>query len=246
MAHLVAGYRSLEESRDVALGLARNGADILEIQIPFSDPTADGPVITEACQHALAEGVRPRDVFDLAGEVIRETGVPVVLMSYFNLLFRWSGGLESFVEQAASCGISGLIVPDIPPEETQEPYYRICRDAGVDPVVVLSPNMPEGRLAELKPISSGFVYATARVGTTGTASDTEGEALKAFLDRVNRVFALPVAVGFGIRSRRQLEQLEGYAAVGVIGTHFLRVLQKQGKEGVIEEIRSLAAKRSVS
>ena len=114
MAHMVAGYRTREESREVALALARNGADLLEIQVPFSDPTADGPVITTACQAALEGGATPRHALELAGEVVERTGVPVLLMSYYNLLLRWPGGLDGFLghsrewAEVRDCGSDAL------------------------------------------------------------------------------------------------------------------------------------------
>lgn len=239
MAHLIAGYRSRQESLDVAMALAGNGADILEIQIPFSDPTADGPVITEACQAALKGGAKPGDALDLARTVIEETGTPVLLMSYFNILFRWPGGLEAFIKAAAETSVSGLIVPDIPPEETADPYYSLCRDAGIHPVVVLSPNMPEDRLRELKPFASGLVYATARVGTTGAASDVTDSGLQDFLAGAGRCLDLPIAVGFGIQSREQILGLQGAAQVGVTGTYLLRALNAGGIDGITEAIQSL-------
>jgi tryptophan synthase alpha chain len=240
MAHLVAGYRSLEESREVAIGLARNGADILEIQIPFSDPTADGPVITTACQRALAGGATPRAALDLAGEVVAACGVPVLMMSYYNLLFRWPGGLAAFVADAAARGVAGTIVPDIPPEEAEDAYYDRCRGAGLHPVVLVSPNVPEARFRELKPYASGLVYATARVGTTGAASDLDAEAVRDFLRSVHRTFELPVAVGFGIGSREQIDSLAGAAQIAAVGTRLLRTLEAQGVSGLIEEVRQLA------
>ncbi len=240
MAHLVAGYRTLDECREVALGMARNGADILEIQIPFSDPTADGPVITTACQTALRNGTTPRDALDLAADIVATCRVPVLIMSYFNLLFRWPGGLEGFLTEAAKAGVAGTIVPDIPPEEQDEPYFDRCRSAGLHPIVLVSPNVPRQRLLELKRYASGLIYATARVGTTGAETDVADQGLVDFLTQVRRTFDLPVAVGFGIRSRAHIESLAGTAQVAIVGTQFLRTLEAGGTAALIEEVRRLA------
>jgi len=242
MAHLVAGYRTREESRAVALNLAAGGADILEIQIPFSDPTADGPVITAACQAALLAGARPRDALKLAGEVAAASGLPVLLMSYFNILFRWPGGLAAFAREAAERGITGTIVPDIPPEEGGGEYHATMRRAGLHPILVVSPNVPEKRLRDLAPHGSGLVYATARVGTTGAATDLGSDELRDFLSVARRALGLPLAVGFGIHERRQIEALAGLAEVAVVGTRFLRTLESGGPEGVLEEARRLATR----
>jgi len=242
MAHLVAGYRSLAESKEIARGLAENGADILEIQIPFSDPTADGPVITAACQAALRAGTRPRDALELARDAVASTGVPVLLMSYANILVRWPGGMEAFLAEAAAGGIAGIIVPDLPPEEEDGRYYRGARAAGLHPILVVSPNVPAERLRVLAPHASGLIYATARVGTTGAASDLGHDALKGFLTLVHETCGLPIAVGFGIRNRAQIDALAGSAEVAVVGSQLLRALDERGVEAVFAEVRALAGR----
>jgi len=241
MAHMVAGYRTLEESRKVARNLAENGADILEIQIPFSDPTADGPVITEACQVALHGGTTPADALELAREAAAG-GTPVLVMSYFNLLFKWPGGLEAFFAEVARAGVSGLIVPDIPPEEKSERYFEGAREAGLHPIVLVSPNVSGKRLSQLKPFASGLVYATARVGTTGASSDIEERSLRDFLGKVKAEFELPVALGFGIGEREQIEALRGIAEVAVVGTRLLRTLKEEGLEALYSRVKELSGK----
>ncbi len=243
MAHMVAGFRSCEESRALARGLATHGADVLEIQIPFSDPTADGPVITAACQEAIEAGATPRAALDLAAEVIDATGIPVFLMSYYNIIFRWPGGPAAFFKEAAKIGVTGMIVPDMPPEEQAERYYDRCREAGLHPVLVVSPNIDDARLAALAPFASGMVYTTARVGTTGAASDLRSAGFGEYLGRLKKAFGtIPIAVGFGIQARAQIEALAGLAEVAVLGTHLLKTLSARGVEGVCAELAHLAGR----
>ncbi len=243
MAHLVAGFRSMDESRALACGLAENGADVLEIQIPFSDPTADGPVITAACTVAIAAGATPRASLALAGEVIRAAGAPVFLMSYYNILFRWPGGPSAFFAEAAALGVAGLIVPDLPPDEDAEHYFDGCRAAGLHPVLVVSPNIPDARLAELAPYASGLVYTTARVGTTGAESQVRDAAFIEYMGRLRKAFgAVPIAVGFGIRSRAQVEALAGLADLAVVGTHLLSTLAEKGRDAACAELARAAGR----
>jgi len=239
MAHLVAGYPSEQESKDLAKALAENGADILEIQIPFSDPTADGPVITAACQKALQTGTKPRFALELAAQVVKATARPVLIMSYLNILFRWPGGVERFLREAAAAGVCGTIVPDIPPEEDHEGYFTLCPRSGVHPIIVVSPNVPRERLAVLKSAASGMVYTTSRVGTTGAASDVADPTLRGFLQTLHQEIGLPVAVGFGIRDRRQIEALSGLAEVAVVGTYLLETFQNAGVKGAASALRAL-------
>ncbi len=243
MAHLVAGFRSLEESEALACGLAGNGADVLEIQIPFSDPTADGPVITAACTAALAAGATPRAALALAGRVTRAADVPVFLMSYYNILFRWEGGPRAFFAEAAALGVAGLIVPDLPPDEDAEHYFDGCRAAGLHPVLVVSPNITDNRLAALAPYASGLVYTTARVGTTGAESRVLDPAFSAYMGRLRKAFgALPIAVGFGIRSRAQVEALAGLAELAVVGTQLLSALAEKGPDAACAELARVAGR----
>ena len=142
--------------------------------------------------------------------------------------------------EAARAGVAGLIVPDIPPEEKSERYFEGAREAGLHPIVLVSPNVSEKRLSELKPFASGLVYATARVGTTGASSDIEERSLREFLGRVKAEFELPVALGFGIGERKQIEALRGIAEVAVVGTRLLRTLKEEGLEALYKQVRNLA------
>jgi len=249
MTHIVLGYPSVEESYRIVDCMVQSGVDIIEVQIPFSDPTADGPVITAACQSALDGGVRVADAFTFMKEVTSRYDVPFLFMSYLNIAFAYRGGvnasdkkntgLRAFVGEAAAVGACGLILPDIPPEQTQERYPENCRDFGVHPIYVVSPNATEKRLQMIGQVASGLIYATSRTGTTGREMQLELERLTLFLQQARDICKLPLAVGFSISGRQQIEALRGHADVAVIGTHLIRAYEKDGVDGVRKELGEL-------
>lgn len=214
MTHVVLGYPSLKESIDIVKAMADCGAAIIELQIPFSDPMADGPTIMAANEAALENGVRVRDCFRAAEKLSRAVNVPLVFMSYFNIVY--AHGVRKFKRDAANAGIQGLIVPDVPPEEHAEGFWEL--NEPVIPIPVVAPVSTPARLKLLKSVSPvGFVYCVSTTGTTG-ARRALPEGLPEYLKRVRNVFHLPLAVGFGISSRKQVEELTGHADLAVVGS----------------------------
>ncbi|HLU49023.1 MAG TPA: tryptophan synthase subunit alpha [Planctomycetota bacterium] len=245
MTHVVLGYPSLDESRRIVETMARAGVDLIEVQIPFSDPTADGPVITEACQDALDGGARVADAFDLVAKAASPSAPPMLFMTYVNIAFayrsRANGGesVPGFVRDAARAGASGLIIPDLPPERREEGYVAACRGEGIHPVFVISPNITERRLALIRENASGLVYSTSRTGTTGREMELAWDELRGFLARARAVLEVPIAVGFSITSREHVERLEGHADVAVIGSHLLRAHKRGGLSALEDELGKL-------
>lgn len=243
MSHLVFGYPDVEESRRQVEIMARAGVDIVELQIPFSDPTADGPVITRACQDALRAGARTAGALALVAEATRAHDVPVLIMAYVNLAFAYAGGeaagggLRAFVRDAARAGAAGLIVPDLPPEAEREGFSEACREEGIHAVRVVSPNATDARLERVREAGSGLVYCTSRTGTTGKEMDLSLERLRGFLERARRITRRPLAVGFSISRPEQVDALRGLADVAVIGSHWIRVRERDGLEGLEAELR---------
>ncbi len=248
MTHIVFGYPTVEASRQLVDIMVQAGVDLIEVQLPFSDPTADGPTITRACQKALDRGVRVSDGIAFVEEMSAKHDVPFLFMCYYNLLFNYRPGpdaprgVASFARAAAEAGAAGLIVPDVPPEEVQEGYPEACREHGLHPVYVVSPNIGDRRLEVIRDVASGFIYCTSRTGTTGKDVELEFERLKSFLGRVHDITGLPLAVGFSLSRREQIEALEGEAEMAVVGSHLIRVFDDLGMAGLERELRGLTGK----
>ncbi len=249
MTHIVLGYPTLEASRYIVEAMVRSGVDIIEVQLPFSDPTADGPTITLACHRALERKVKIEDGLRFVSEFSEKHPVAFVFMSYFNLLFnyRWNEegprGVAAFARDAAAAGASGLIVPDIPPEESQEGFPEACRENGLYPVYVISPNISKERLRAVGRVGRGFLYSTSRTGTTGKDMEIELEELGKFLKQARKICRLPLAVGFSISRRHQIEALKGHAEIAVVGSHLIRVFEKHGLNSLERELRTLAGRK---
>ncbi|MFC1537421.1 tryptophan synthase subunit alpha [Gemmatimonadota bacterium] len=242
MAHVVVGYPDLARSERLILALADSGADLIEMQIPFSDPLADGPTIMTANLKALETGIKVAEVFRFAENAAKRLShIPLLFMSYFNIPFNY--GVESFCRDSASAGISGLIVPDIPPEETAEGYHGHCLDYDLHPIYILSPSSTEERMQVIASHAGGFIYCTARVGTTG-ARDKQDVGLKEFVARVRAHSSLPLALGFGISSSEHVQRAAELAEVSVVGSKVIDLYnrgadEKDSLEKVSSFLRSL-------
>ncbi|MBI4232416.1 tryptophan synthase subunit alpha [Candidatus Peregrinibacteria bacterium] len=226
MTHIVAGYPSMEKCEQLALEMAKSGVDFIEIQIPFSDPVADGPTIMQANQKALESGVKVADRFELmqrlSGQI--NAGPKLLFMSYFNILFSY--GVEKFCKKAKECGCYGLIVPDIPiDEEKYEGYLAACKRHGLMPIQVIAPLTNDERLKQISKKARGFVYCVSRTGTTGQTNSLNPE-LSAYLKRVRRYIDLPLAVGFGISSKQHVEAVWKEAEIAVMGSKVINMINE--------------------
>jgi tryptophan synthase alpha chain len=237
MTHIVVGYPTLEKSLELVDAMVEAGVDLMELQIPFSEPIADGPVIVRANQVALDAGTTVDQCFEFAREVTRRHSIPFLFMSYYNILFK--RGVERFVSAAASAGVQGAIVPDLPPEEGAD-YVARMRAASLSPIFIFSPRTPDARLEELGRAGDGFVYVVARKGVTGLATELSSE-LERYLARCRRATPLPLAVGFGLKSRQDIEFLTGKADIAVVGTQSLRLFEEKGVGAVRDFLAGLRA-----
>lgn len=235
MTHIVVGYPDLEQSLALVDAMVAAGVDLMELQIPFSEPIADGPVILHANQVALANGIRVEQCFAFAREVTRRHKIPFLFMSYYNILAK--RGVDRFVAASAEAGLTGAIVPDLPPEEASE-YGACMKQHGLAPIYIFSPRTPDTRLKLLGAAGDGFVYAVARKGVTGSKTEFSDD-LAQYLARCRAATALPLAVGFGLKSRKDVEFLVGKADIAVVGSETLRVLDQGGVAAAGEFIRSL-------
>jgi tryptophan synthase alpha chain len=235
MAHMVVGYPSIEESFDLARTIVEAGVDLMELQIPFSEPIADGPVILKANQSALATGVKVDDCFRFAQRVTSSFDIPFLFMTYYNVVFK--RGEERFFAEAREAGIRGAIVPDLPPEEG-ESYMAAAAANNIDPIFVFAPTTPAKRFDYLARFGRGFFYCVARKGVTGAKTDFTSE-LEGFLSNCRRATRLPLALGFGVGSREEVTYLNGKAEVAVVGSQALRVLNADGIQAVGDFFRNL-------
>ncbi len=234
MTHIVAGYPDLEKSGEIALAMAEYGVDLIEIQIPFSDPLADGRTIMAANQIALDHGITPCQCFQLAERLKKRINIPLLFMTYANIPFQM--GLEKFVRRSRDSGLSGLIIPDLTFDERVEGYFDYARRVGIYPINVVSPGPKKGRLGEILRISKGFIYITLRVGITGEVKRIGEEGIN-FIKEIRERSKLPVAAGFGISSAVQVRQLEGLADIAVVGSHIIHLYEKTGISGVEKFIK---------
>lgn len=228
MTHIVIGYPDLKTSLELVDAMVEAGVDLMELQIPFSEPIADGPVILKANELALKNGVTVDACLEFARRVTERHSIPFLFMSYYNVLFR--RGLERFVAEARAAGISGAIVPDCPLEESA-PYVAAMREASLAPVFIFSPRTPDERMHALGRAGDGLVYVVARKGVTGSRTEFSDD-LAAYLGRCRAATELPLAVGFGLKSKEDVRFLAGKADIAVVGSQSLRVLEEGGVAAV--------------
>lgn len=233
-----AGDPDLETSLEIVLALAELGADIIELGVPFSDPMADGPTIQASSMRALDNGVRLEDVIEMSRRIRESTDVPIVLFSYLNPLHQY--GLERLASDAADAGIDGVLVTDAVDEEAAE-IGSILRDSGLDLISLIAPTTSDERLAKIAANASGFLYAVSRAGVTGARSETSSAA-EELVRRARKFTGLPVAVGFGISTRRQIEEVWEYADAAVVGSAIVAEIERSIPVGnVPERVRAFVA-----
>jgi tryptophan synthase alpha chain len=228
MTHIVLGHPHFETSLRLVESMVHAGVDLIELQIPFSEPMADGPVILRANQEALSAGSTVERCFEIATEVARRFDIPFLFMSYYNVLFR--RGVTAFVARMQQAGLRGAIVPDLPPEEAGD-YLAAMRESALDPIFIYSPSTTDERLKTIAGHGSGFVYCVARKGVTGSETTFSPE-LSSYLARARAATSLPLAVGFGVKEKADVDFLRGKADIAVVGSETLRVLERGGLAAV--------------
>jgi tryptophan synthase alpha chain len=211
IAYAMGSYPDRDRSVEVILTMLDNGADAVEIGIPFSDPVMDGPLIREAGEAALGNGTTPLEVFEVASEVRGSTDRPLLLMTYYNIIFRM--GSAEFIRRAAQAGVDGIVVPDLPTDEMRE-LRQACDGSGVAIVAFCSLTTTPERIREADRVATGFLYCVSRLGTTGVR-DTIPDTLPGFLARVKANAAGPIAAGIGVSTPEQCASI-GALADGVI------------------------------
>ncbi len=235
MTHIVIGYPSLEASYEIVRTMVAAGVDIMELQIPFSEPIADGPVILKANQQALAAGITVTACMDFGRRVAREFDIPFLFMTYYNILFKY--GVSHFVRTAAQNGVQGAIVPDLPPEEGGD-YLAAMEQYKLAPIFIYAPTTCDARMQMIARHARGMVYCVARKGVTGDRTEFSKD-LETYLHRCRQAVDLPLALGFGVKSRVDVEFLIGKADIAVIGSQTIRLVERHGPQAVGDFIRGL-------
>jgi tryptophan synthase alpha chain len=223
--YCTAGYPQLNSTIEVMKALQENGADIIELGMPYSDPLADGPVIQQSSSIALLNGMSIRKLFEQLKDFRKVVTVPVVLMGYMNPVLQY--GFEKFCAEAAAVGVDGLILPDLPEHEFETEYGPIIKKHGLDFIFLVTPETSEERIKKLDELTSGFLYAVSSSSTTG--SDKKMTDVKRYLQRLkSKNLRNPILVGFGIKDRSTFETACANANGAIIGTAYIKALAGPG------------------
>lgn len=225
--YCTAGYPQLDSTLDVMKWLQQNGADLIELGMPYSDPLADGPVIQASGAKALQNGMTIAKLFEQLKEFRKEIHVPVVLMGYLNPLLQF--GFENFCAEAEKVGIDGLIIPDIPMYEYENEYREIIEKHHLDFIFLVTPETSEERIKKLDALSSGFLYAVSSSSITG--SDKDFSPVETYLKRLKQMnLKNPVLVGFGIKDKTTFQSACKYANGAIIGSAYIRAIENGSTE----------------
>jgi len=235
--YITVGDPDLDTSRALIVELARAGATLIELGVPFSDPVADGPTIQRAAERALRRGVGLDDVLRTLAEARRETDVPVILFSYFNPLPQF--GVERLADECVRAGVDGVLATDLVPEESADFNATLTR-RGLDQIFLVAPTTSDARLRMIAGRASGFVYAVSRAGVTGAREQTSSEAER-LVGRARGVTDLPVAVGFGISTAAQVADVWAYADAAVVGSALVSEIEKHsGRPDLVARVGAFA------
>jgi len=216
------------------LALEQSGAGMIEVGIPFSDPLADGPTIQHASEVAIKNGATLKRVLELVTETRKQTNIPLILMGYVNPLLNY--GLETFLRDAKKAGVDGLIIPDMPPEESDE-FRSLCMKNGLSNIFLIAPTSSDERIRYLDSISTDFTYCVSITGVTGARNSFDDQFDK-FLSRVRKNTTKPFIVGFGIKSKEQITQISTFAHGVVVGSALLQAIsEKKNVDDVVVTAR---------
>jgi tryptophan synthase alpha chain len=239
--YFTAGDPDLATTREMALAAIDNGADVIELGVPFSDPLADGPVIQRASERAVAKGTRLTDVLGICKEIrAARAEAGIILFSYLNPVLQM--GLEAFAKAAKEAGADGVLLTDMIVEEAGE-YLKVMHAAGLVPVFLAAPTSPDERLKAIAESSQGFVYAISRVGITGTQAELASDA-KGLVERLRKFTKLPIALGFGVSTPEHVRAVGEFADAAVVGSAIVGLIEKtpaaEAPRAVGEFVRSLS------
>lgn len=226
--YIMAGDPSIERTKKIVLILEECGADIIELGVPFTDPLADGPTIQRASERALRAGVTLKNVIALVKDLRMETGIPIVLMTYYNPVFKYGEG--RFVGDAKDAGVDGVIIPDLPPDEAGE-LISLSKKAGIATIFLLAPTSTGDRIKKVARASTGFIYYVSITGITGAQLLLDGSIEKS-INNIHKVTDKPVAVGFGVSTPDEARAVSDISDGVIVGSAIVRKIQEDSDEGL--------------
>jgi len=233
MPFIMAGDPNIEITSEILLKLQENGADLIELGIPYSDPLADGPVIQVAASRALKSGTNPRGVIKLLESLKGKLNIPIILFSYLNPLLCF--GFENFCEIASDAGVSGLIVPDLPLEEAYK-FSKIVSSHSMDLILLVAPTTPFERMKQISDHTKGFTYLVSVTGVTGERNKMENR-VESLISKLKDVNSNPIAVGFGISTPEHVKKVREWGADGVIiGSAFVKRISSSSEKDVVDHV----------
>ena len=235
--YFTAGFPNLEDTIDIIQELEKNGVDMIEIGLPFSDPLADGPTIQESSNQALKNGMTTDILFEQLSGIRDTVSIPLLIMGYFNPILQY--GVERFCQKCQDTGIDGLIIPDLPLEEYQEHYQQIFEKHGLVNVFLITPQTSDKRILEIDGASEGFIYMVSSASTTG-AQKGFGQEHTAYFNRIAEMsLVTPQIVGFGISSAEDFNTATAHAKGAIIGSAFIKTLRKEGVGAIADFIKRI-------
>jgi tryptophan synthase alpha chain len=237
MAHVVCGYPSFEDNMQELEIMAEAGVDLVELQFPFSEPSADGPLFVNANEQSLKAGTTVDQCFEFMKQASERFPFKLLMMGYYNTVFKM--GDETFVKRLKESGGSGYILPDLPVEESAN-LHRLSEEAGIEPIILMTPTSSDKRLAQLGAVSRGLVYVVARKGVTGSKTNM-GDDVLALIERCRQHTSAQIGVGFGISGKEDMDFLRGSADMAIVGTAALKTWEQSGADGLRKFFAELMA-----
>ena len=234
---LYAVYPSFEDNLKELEIMAEAGVDIVELQFPFSEPSADGPLFVHANEQSLKAGTTVDQCFKLMAQISAKFPFKVLMMGYYNTVFKM--GEDVFIQRLKAAGGVGFILPDLPIEESGN-LHQLAAEENIEPIILMTPTSSDKRLAQLGAASRGMVYAVARKGVTGSKTNM-GDDVITLINRCREYTEVPVGVGFGISSKRDMDFLRGHADLAIVGTAALKTWEQSGEQGLRDFFKDLMA-----
>lgn len=238
VGYFPAGYPTVQESVEACVKLCENGVDVLELGVPYSDPVMDGEIIQKATELALANGFKLDQLFDVVRGVSKRVDTPILVMTYWNPVLRY--GLRKFAEQLKASGATGLITPDLIPDEAAD-WISISEELGLDRVFLVAPSSSDVRVKANSEQSEGFVYAVSTMGITGERAELDRIA-RSLVERVKSESSTPVCVGVGVSTGEQVAEVNSYADGAIVGTALIRAYRDEGLDGLESKVTELVSK----